>query len=446
MGAVRHWLWKLGGVWLGVCLLSTSAWATEYREWQLKNGMKVVLVKENKAPVVISQVWYRVGSADEPLGKTGLAHMLEHMMFQGTEKIPPEEFSKIIAREGGEDNASTSNDYTMYYVKVASDRIELALKLEADRMRGLKLAEEEFKSENLVVLEERRMRTDSDPNQRMMEKFRVLAYGDHPYSRPVIGSMEDVAALTLEDLTGWYAKYYAPNNVSLVVAGDIDLDQVEALIQKYFADLPAQKDLKSDKWPDLVIQDAPRRLDVKDKMTKLPVWVAGYPVPTLSMPEYVRDAFALEVLSVVLGSGSTSRLHQRIIREQGLAVSASASYSGLSRSWELFSLSAMPKPGVEIKALEKAILQEVALLTKEPVTVRELEKARNGLIADYVYAKDSIDRIAWLIGRMSVNGLDWRLMLDDYPTWIRAVTPEELLRVAVKYLHPVKITVGVLQP
>ncbi|MEO5331686.1 MAG: insulinase family protein [Magnetococcus sp. YQC-5] len=434
------------GGWLWLSLWPNQALALEFRAFCLENGMKVVLAMENKAPVIISQVWYRVGSADEIPGKTGLAHMLEHMMFQGTQKVAPEEFSKIIAREGGQDNASTTADYTMYYIKLAADRIDLALQLEADRMQGLKLSEEKFKSENQVVREERRMRTDSDPNQRMMEQFRALAYGKHPYSHPVIGSMQEIAGLTLEDLKDWYRDYYAPNNVTLVVVGAMNLDQVEKSIRDHFSQLEANPEIKHARLPDLPVQEAPRRLEVSDKTVKLPVWVAGYAVPTLGMPELAQDAIPLDVLAVVLGNGSTSRLHNRIIREQGLAVSASAGYSGFARSWELFSISSMPKPGVDLKALEKAIFQEVALLTREPVPERELEKARNGLIAEHVYSQDSIDRIAWLIGRMSVNNLDWRILLDDYPRRVRAVTSEDLLRVAAKYLRPERVTVGVLQP
>ncbi len=434
------------GVCVWLLLLSNQALALEYRELRLKNDLKVVLVKESKAPVVISQVWYRVGSADETSGKSGLAHMLEHMMFQGSDEVPPEEFSKIIAREGGEDNASTTNDYTMYYVKLAADRIELALELEADRMRGLLLAEEEFKSEKLVVREERRMRIDSDPNQRMMEKFRALAYGEHPYARPVIGSMEEIAALTLDDLKGWYRDYYAPNNASLVIVGDINLDHVEKLVHKYFAPLEAQPKIKRNKLPDLTYPAKPRRLEVEDKLSKLPIWVAGYVVPTLAMPQMVRDAFALEVLSVILGNGSTSRLQQKVVREQGLAVSASVYYSGFSKGWELLTLSAMPKPGVDLNALETAILHEINLITREAVSARELEKARNSLIAAHVYAQDSIDQIAWLIGRMSANDSEWRQVLDDYPTWVRSVTAADILRVAAKYLRPELITVGILKP
>ncbi|MBF0439239.1 MAG: insulinase family protein [Magnetococcales bacterium] len=427
-------------------MLSTPLMAMESRELRLDNGMSVVLVRENKAPVVVTQMWYKVGSMDETLGKSGLSHMLEHMMFQGTKTVPPEEFSKLIAREGGEDNASTSSDYTMYYIKLASDRIELALRLEADRMRGLQLEEKEFKSENLVVREERRVRTDSDPNQRMMEKFRQTAYGDHPYARPVIGTMAEIEALTLNDLKTWYNGYYAPNNATLVVVGNMDLDQTEKLVRHYFAPMAAHPGLTHAVLKDLPSQDSPRRLEVSDKATKLPYWVAGYAVPTLAMSEWMQDAFPLDVLSVILGNGNTSRLHQRMIRERGLAVSAHAGYSGFSRSWELFTLSAMPKPGVDLKELEKALFEEVSRLAEEQVSARELEKACNGLIAEHVYAMDSIDRIAWLIGRMRVNDLDWRIMFEEYPRRVRAVTAQDIQRVAAQYLRPERVTVGILQP
>ncbi|MBF0272451.1 MAG: insulinase family protein [Magnetococcales bacterium] len=439
----------LGWVGIGLMVLAGTvrpALALDAREFKLDNGLKVVVARESKAPVVITQMWYRVGSANEIPGKTGLSHMLEHMMFQGTETLSPEAFSKLVAQEGGEDNASTTTDYTMYYIKLASDRVELALKLEADRMRGLKLQEGEFKSENLVVREERRMRTDSDPNQRMLERYRALAYGDHPYGRPVIGAMNEIAELKLEDLKGWYQTFYAPNNAILVVVGDVDPEKVEGLVRKYFSPLTAQPTAPPLPFPEPPRREKPDRLEVRDSAAKLPIWMAGYAVPSLAMPDGPEDALALDVLAVVLGSGSTSRLNQRLIRDMGLAVSASAAYSGFSASWELFSLSAMPKPGADLQEMEKAIFAEVDRLVREPVPVRELEKARNGLIAEHVYAQDSIDRIAWIIGRMEVNDLDWHGMVDDYPKRVRAVTSEALQRVAAKYLRPERLTVGILKP
>ncbi|MBF0262537.1 MAG: insulinase family protein [Magnetococcales bacterium] len=441
---------RIRGVGFVVAMLAwlapAAASALDTREFTLDNGLKGIVARESKAPVVIVQVWYRVGSADEKPGKTGLSHMLEHMMFQGTETVPPEQFSRIIAREGGEDNASTTTDYTMYYVKLASDRLELALRLEADRMRGLKLAEEEFKSENLVVREERRMRTDADPNQRMLERYRALVFGDHPYGRPVIGAMNEIEALTLTDLASWYQTYYAPNNATLVVVGDVDLEATEKLVRNYFSPLPAQPEIPRPRLPDPPRRETPARLEVIDKAAKLPIWMAGYTVPSLAMTPDSNDAMALDILAAVLGGGNTSRLHNRLIREQALAVSASCSYSGHALSWEQFSLSAMPKAGTDLKAIEAAMFTEVERLQKEPVPARELEKAQNGLIAERVYTMDSIDHIAWVIGRMSLNGVNWRVMFDDYPARVRAVTSADLQRVATRYLQPERLTVGILKP
>ncbi|MBF0417052.1 MAG: insulinase family protein [Magnetococcales bacterium] len=436
------------GVALALCAfcIPSSASALEARTFTLENGLKGIVARESKAPVVIAQMWYRVGSVDEKPGKAGLSHMLEHMMFQGTESVPPEAFSKIIAREGGEDNASTTTDYTMYYVKLASDRLELALRLEADRMRGLKLSEEEFTSENLVVREERRMRTDADPNQRMLERYRALLFGDHPYGRPVIGSMKEIEGLTLADLTAWYQTYYAPNNATLVVVGDVDPEETEQLVKKHFAHLASQPQIPKPQLPDPPSRQEPARLEVTDKGAKLPIWMAGYTVPSWAMTPDTNDAMALDILATVLGGGGSSRLHTRLIRELALAVSASASYSGHAMSWEPFSLSAMPKAGADLKELEKAMFEEVERLQQEPVPARELEKAQNGLIAERVYAMDAIDHIAWIIGRMSLNGQDWRMMFDDYPARVRAVTSADLQRVARKYLQPARLTVGILKP
>ncbi|MBF0214637.1 MAG: insulinase family protein, partial [Magnetococcales bacterium] len=290
------------------------------------------------------------------------------------------------------------------------------------------------------------VRTDADPNQRMLERYRAVAYGDHPYGRPVIGSMEEIKGLKLEDLKGWYRTYYAPNNATLVVVGDVELERVEGLVRKYFTSLTPQPKVPRPDLPAMPKREKAERLEVRDPATRLPFWIAGYAVPSLAMPKAEEDALALDVLAAVLGGGSTSRLNQRLVRDLGVAVSVSASYNGFSTSWEQFSLSAMPKPGADLQELEKVMFEEVARLIKEPVAERELEKARNGLIAEQVYSQDSIDRIAWIIGRMSINDLDWNMMLDDYPKRVRAVTAAALQSVAARYLRPERLTVGILKP
>ncbi|MBF0368209.1 MAG: insulinase family protein [Magnetococcales bacterium] len=427
-------------------IFPAGAQALDARSFTLGNGLQVVLVREPKAPVVISQVWYRVGAVDEADGKTGLAHMLEHMMFQGTRTIAPGEFSKIVSRNGGDDNASTSRDYTNYYIKFAADRLELALKLEADRMRHLVLSESEFQAENLVVREERRSRVENKPVARMMEKFRALAFGDHPYGRPVIGLMADLENHTLADLSDWYRRYYAPNNALLVVVGDLEFKQAATWIGKYFGPLPPNPALAPPAVLPVVSPVKGQRIEVREKGATLSRWFAGILTPTLADDRLGRDVFPLDLLVTVLGSGGSSRLYQRLVVDEGLAIGAGASFGGISRYPALFSLSASPKPGVSVSRVEEVVLEEVARMVREPVTSRELERAKNGLIAGHIYARDSIDTIAWTIGRLFVSDIDWRLVLEGYPDRIRLVTAEDVQRVARKYLRPEAMTVGVLLP
>ncbi|MEO5362121.1 MAG: insulinase family protein [Magnetococcus sp. DMHC-8] len=491
--------WPDGRVWvrlLGVVLLCLGSWRAEgleHQDFTLNNGLRVILVREPKAPVAISQVWYRVGSVDEVEGKTGLSHMLEHMMFQGTPAVPAGEFHRLVGRNGGENNASTTHDATSYYIKLAADRIELALRLEADRMRHLSLQEEHFRSENQVVQEERRSRTDADPNGRFLEKFQARAYGSHPYGRPVIGWMTDIQHYTVADLRAWYQRHYAPNNAVLVLVGDLDLAAMAQHVRDHFADLPARPDLPQTlvspyRPPPLPAADEPvgllelsasQRLAVTDPGVTLPMWYGGYPVPTL-LSEGREDVFALDVLATILGSGSNSRLYQKLVLEEGLAVSVSAHYGGFSRSWELFTLSATPKsPGgppapslaaspegngeptlvsrpdgaatgvtgaAALPRIEQAILHEIDRLAREPVSERELQRAKNGMIARHVFAHDSIHELASAIGLLSANGIDWLSVVEELPQKIEAVRAEDVQRVAARYLRPGHLVVGVLTP
>ncbi|MEO5338954.1 MAG: insulinase family protein [Magnetococcus sp. MYC-9] len=441
----------------------------EQQDFSLENGLRVILVREPKAPVAIAQIWYRVGALDEPEGKSGLSHMLEHMMFQGTPAVPAGEFHRIIGRNGGENNASTSRDHTSYYIKLASDRIALALDLEADRMRHLSLRETEFRSENLVVQEERRTRTDADPNGRFLEKFQAKAYGSHPYGRPVIGWMTEIQQYTTEDLRAWYHRYYVPNNAVLVVVGDIELASMAQQVRDRFSSIPAapppttslpehpppwERDGSVPTLPQAPSSVA-QRLEVTDPAVTLPMWYGGYPTPSLLTVDR-EDVFALDLLATLLGSGSNSRLYKRLVLEEGLAVSVSASYGGYARSWELFTLSAAPKmdDGQDVGAqasslmprLEQAILAEVRRLAQEPVGERELQRAKNSMMAHHIFARDSLHELASVIGLLAASNLDWPALVDDFPQKIAAVRAEDVQRVAARYLRPDLLTVGVLKP
>ena len=430
---------------LAVFLCSFQALALQSKTFTLENGLEVVLVREAKAPVVVTQVWYRVGASDEVAGKTGLAHMLEHMMFQGTKKIEPAQFSKIISRNGGESNASTAQDYTNYWTKLSSDRLELALELEADRMANLLLQESEFNKENLVVREERRSRTDNDPTARFIEQFRKAAYAGHPYGRPVIGWMDDIKNHSLADMQAWYRRHYAPDQAILVVVGDIDFGTATASVKKYFAPLKHGSSHVRPSLPPVPPLTQSKRLNVVDNRATLPILYAAFPVPSL-MADSVDEGFAIELLSTILGSSASSRIYRQLVVQDGLAVSANSSYGGLARGVDLFLLSAVPRPEVTLLQLEEALFAQVDKILSEPIGERELQRAKNGLIASHLFAQDSVDRIAWLIGRVSSNDKDWRLLVEEYPQRVQAVTSAQIKQVAARYLKKKLATIGTMHP
>jgi len=322
--------------------LSAQAWAASLTdrvfETVLPNGLKVLLVEEPKAPVVTIQVWYKVGSRNEPIGKTGISHMLEHMMFAGTPSIGPKQFSLTVQRNGGVDNAYTTSDYTAYYENFAADRVLFGLELEADRMAHLLIGEKQFQPERQVVIEERRLRIEDQPASVLGEVMRATAFLAHPYRWPVIGWLSDIEGYTREDLVQYYRTYYAPNDATLVVAGDIKKDDLLPRIQALFGKIPRGPDP-----PKLVTVEPPqrgeRRVSVK-KEAELPLVFAVYHAPNLTHP----DTYALDILAYVLGGGQSARLHQRIVYEKQLASYASADYSGVHVDPYLFGLSAGPLP------------------------------------------------------------------------------------------------------
>ena len=407
-------------------------------ETVLPNGLKVILLENHKAPLATFQVWYRVGSRNEEWGKTGLSHMLEHMMFKGTEKIGPEDFSRIIQENGGNDNAFTSRDYTAYFENLSSDRVQIALDLESDRMQNLILREEDFRTERMVVMEERRLRTEDNPQAYVQEQMEATAFQIQPYHWPTIGWMEDIAHFTLEDLKLYYRTYYNPANATLVVVGDFKKEDLLPRIEKAFGSYPkgAMPNQERDKESP---QNGERRFFVK-KEAQLPYMVMGYHVPNLREP----DSYVLEVIAVILSSGKSSRLYQSLVREKRLVLSADADHSLLSRDPSLFYLSADLLPGKDVTEVEKALDQEVERLQRERVGERELEKAKNQLEASFIFGQDSIFYQAMLLAQHEI-ALSWRV-IDDYIPSIRKVSPEDIQRVAKQYLIPDNRTVGILIP
>jgi len=407
-------------------------------ETALPNGLKVILLENHKAPLITFQVWYRVGSRNEAWGKTGLSHVLEHMMFKGTEKVGPEEFSRIIQENGGNLNAFTSYDNTAYFENLSSDRIQVAIDLESDRMQNLVLRQEDFQPERMVVVEERRLRTEDNPQAFLMEQMMATAFQVQPYHWPIIGWMEDLSQLTLEDLKSYYRTYYNPVNAFLVVVGDFKKDELLPKIEKAFGAYARGVAPDQDKVKDPP-QVGERRISVK-KEAQLPFLVMGYHVPNLRDP----DSYVLEVIATILSGGKSSRFYQSLVREKRLVLSADADHSLLSRDPSLFYISADLLPEKEVAEVEKALDQEVERLQKEPIGENELEKAKNQLEAAFTYGQDSVYYQAMLLAQHEIS-LNWRA-IDNYLPAIRKVSAEDIQRVAKKYLVPDNRTIGILVP
>jgi zinc protease len=407
-------------------------------ETALPNGLKVLLLENHKAPLVTFQVWYRVGSRNESWGKTGLSHMLEHMMFKGTKKVGPEEFSRIIQENGGNNNAFTSRDNTAYYENISADRVQIPIDLESDRMHNLLLREQDFQTERMVVMEERRLRTEDNPQANIHEHLEATAFVTSPYHWPVIGWKEDIERFTLDDLKAYYRTYYNPVNAFLVVVGDFKKEALLRKIEKAFGSIT--KGIPPDQEKDIdPEQTGERRVFVK-KEAQLPYLVMGYHVPNLREP----DSYALEVVAALLSAGKSSRLYQSLVREKRLVLSVDADHSLLSRDPGLFYLSAELLPGKEVTEVEKALDQEMERLKEEAVGAHELEKAKNQLEAAFVFGQDSLFSQAMLLAQHEI-AFTWRA-IDDYLPSIRKVSPEDIQRVTRKYLIPDNRTVGILIP
>lgn len=427
-----------------LCLpMATSVAAVKVSEHVLKNGLKVLVKEDHRSPVVVSQVWYKVGSSYEPGGITGISHMLEHMMFKGTDKHPPGEFSRIIAENGGEENAFTGQDYTAYFQTMAADKLEVSFELEADRMRYLHLLPEELKKELEVVTEERRMRTEDNPQAKLGESFMAVAYTSSPYKHPVIGWPSDIANYQVEDLQAWYSRWYAPNNATLVVVGDVQTQTVFDLAEKYFGSLKTS-DIKPLKPQPDQEQLGIRRITVKAP-AKLPVLVMGYKVPSLKTAQSENEAYALEVLAGVLDGGNSARLPTNIVRGKSVAVSADASFDLSSRLDSLFELSGTPVEGKSLADVENALKAEVTKLQQTLISDDELKRIKAQVLASDVYEKDSNFYQAMQLGMLETIGLPWQ-KADEYVAKVNQVTAEQVRDVAKKYLVEDHLTVGYLEP
>jgi len=416
---------------------------SDVRQYELDNGMKILVKEDHRAPVVVSQVWYKVGSSYEHNGITGVSHVLEHMMFKGTKTLGPNEFSKIIAANGGRENAFTGKDYTAYFQSLHKDRLEVSMRLEADRMQNLSLREEDFVKEVNVVKEERRLRTEDKPTSLTYEQFIATAFQSSPYHHPIIGWMEDLDSMRLEDLQAWYERWYSPSNATLVIIGDVEADKVYRMAKKHFGPIPASK-IKPLKPQRETKQRGERRLKVRAQ-AEVPYLLMGYKVPVLLTAKEPNEVYALEVIAGILDGGNSARLSKDLVRGTQIAVSAGAGYDMYDRIDNLFLFDGRPSTGNSIEVLEKALREQIVRLQTTLATQDELDRIKAQVIAAKVYELDSVFYQGMQIGTLETVGLD-HTRLDEYVTRVRAVTPAQVQAVAKKYLIDEGLTVAILDP
>ncbi len=419
-----------GAVALGLNVDALAASATGMfnpDSFSLDNGMQVVVIENHRAPVVSHWVWYKVGTADSPIGKSGLPHFLEHLMFKGTEEIAPGDFSKIVARHGGNDNAMTSSDFTAYFQNIARDRLEMVMGMEADRMANLRLELDHVLAERDVVLEERRSRVDNQPSALWAEQLSAAQYLNHPYRLPIIGWYHEIESYTKDDALAFYDAWYAPNNAILVVAGAVTAEELKPIAERTYGQLPPREvpeRIRLAEPPQLV----ERRIELAHERVEQPSLMRSYLAPSFATAEG-GEAYALEVLAGLFGSSGTSRLYRSLVVEQGLATSAGAFYRGSSLDLTTFRLYASPRPGGDLDALEAAIDAEIEKLLEGGVTAEEVARVQKRMIAEAVYARDSLTTAARVFGSALTTGST----IEDVEAWperIAAVTPEAVLDAA----------------
>lgn len=436
-------IWVLSLVAVSVFALPGQAQVFNPATFELDNGLQIVVVENHRAPVVTHMVWYRAGAADEPAGKSGIAHYLEHLMFKGTKTRAPGEFSQIVANLGGRENAFTSQDYTGYFQTVAPVNLEAMMELEADRMTGLVLTDEIIEPERKVILEERRSRTENSPSALLSEQVSAATFLNHPYRLPVIGWSHEIATISRADLEAYYSTWYAPNNAVLVVSGDVDADEVFQLARKHYGPVMA-RDLPDRIRPAEPTQRAPRQVVMKDARVEQPSWSRRYLAPSYTAGA-TEHAYALEVLSEIIGGGTTARIYSSIVVESALAASAGAWYSPGSLDMTTFGFWFSPRSGVKIADVEIAIDKEIDKLLTDGVTKDELDRAKRRLIDGAIFARDSVSGPARIFGASLASGQT----VEDVEAWpvrIEAVTVDQINAAARAVFKENASTTGILLP
>ena len=417
---------------LGLSLITLTARAElPTHEFQLDNGLDVLVREDHRAPVITVMVWFKAGSIDEAPYETGLAHVLEHMMFKGSKRLDAGEFSRTVARFGGSDNAFTSYDFTAYFQQYEASRLPLALELEAERLKNLKIDDQSFRRELQVVMEERRQRTDDKPTALAWEKFQAVARPGTGYAHPIIGWRDQLAQLQPQQARDWYDRFYVPGNATLVIAGDVTAEQVRPLVEKFFADLPRGE---TPPRPETTLNPPPgeRRMTLRLPV-RVPALYMSYNVPSLTTADHQDEFYALTMLGGVLDGGTSARMESNLVRGQRLAAGLGAGYDGLQRGNGTFTITATPNPAVSLDQLEAAIKAEIEKIAEQPPSEAEMDRVRAGVLAEQIYQRDSVMGQAMELGTLSVLGLDWRLagQFDDN---LEAVTPEQVQQAARNWL------------
>jgi zinc protease len=410
----------------------------------LGNGMQVVVIPDRRAPVVTHMVWYKVGAADEPAGKAGIAHLLEHLMFKGTPSYPDGAFSRLVRANGGQENAFTSQDYTAYFQRVMKDRLPLVMRLEADRMQNLVLSDEAVLPERDVVKEERRQRTDNEPASLLSEQLDAALYVAHPYGKPVIGWMDQVAELTRQDAMDFYAQHYQPQNAILIVAGDVTPDEVRTLAERYYGPLQNTRPLAERARPVEPPPSAERRVLMRDARVSTPSWQRQYLTPSARQLS-VREEAAISLLAEILGGGPQSRLYQIVMVNKKLSANAGAWFSADQLDYGNIGIYAVPNPGITADELEKAVDDVLADLVKSGVTQEELDRSRNSALAGALYLLDSQQSLAQIFGVALTTGQS----VEDVMGWdseMMKVTVADINAAASKYLNRRASVTGILLP
>lgn len=416
---------------LALLALAPMAQAREFprpETFTLRNGLQVVVITDRRAPVVTHMLWYRVGGADEPRGHSGIAHFFEHLMFKGTREIAPGEFSRTVARNGGEDNASTSWDWTEYYERISRDRLELVMRMEADRMRNLQFSDETFASERDVIVEERRQRIDNNPGAVLGERMRAMLWPHHPYGTPVIGWLHEIQSLDRETALQFYQTWYAPNNAILVVAGDIDAAELRPLAERYYGRLRPTRNLPPRAWVSDPPAVGPMRVTHRDEKVRQPSLSRMYRSISYGT-DTGRQAHALDVAIEILGGSETSRIYRALVEEQHIAVSAGAGANTSGLGGGNVSVFATPAEGVSLEQVEAALDAVIAQFLRDGPTDAELARAKSSMAAAAVYSRDSQESLANVYGASLAQGES----IDDVVNWaddIEAVTRDEVMTMA----------------